>query len=274
MKGSSLSATLLPVRQHITRRHVLSPDLPALWRSRSHGLRLRWRAQPPPARAPDAARARHLQLLPPQRGRRAARVVVPPLGLPRLVHRRARHPHQRRALDGAPRGGTPGVMTRLPQQPGERIDRSTSVGFTFDGRRVDALAGDTIASALYAAGQRTFSRSFKYHRRRGLLCCAGQCPNCLVAVDGAPGVRACTEPVREGMAVEHLNASPSLEHDVMAVTDPGRGPFTPPGLFYKNFIPPPRPLALFEEGVRPAAGAGKAPARPGGRRGGAQERRP
>ena len=28
-------------------------------------------------------------------------------------------------------------MTRLPQQPGERIDRSTSVGFTFDGKRVE-----------------------------------------------------------------------------------------------------------------------------------------
>ena len=100
-------------------------------------------------------------------------------------------------------------MTRLTAQPGERIDRSTSVAFSFDGKRVEALAGDTIASALYAAGQRTFSRSFKYHRRRGLLCCAGQCPNCLVAVDGAPGVRACTEPVREGMEVEHLNASPA-----------------------------------------------------------------
>ena len=99
-------------------------------------------------------------------------------------------------------------MSRLPAQPGERIDRSTVVGFTFDGKPVTALEGDTIASALYAAGQRTFSRSFKYHRRRGLLCCAGQCPNCLVAVDGAPGVRACTEPVREGMEVEHLNASP------------------------------------------------------------------
>ena len=36
-------------------------------------------------------------------------------------------------------------MSRLPAQPGERIDRSTSVGFSFDGKRVEALAGDTIA---------------------------------------------------------------------------------------------------------------------------------
>ena len=148
-------------------------------------------------------------------------------------------------------------MSRLPAQPGERIDRSTSVGFTFDGKRVEALAGDTIASALYAAGQRTFSRSFKYHRRRGLLCCAGQCPNCLVAVDGAPGVRACTEPVREGMEVEHLNASPSLEHDVMAVTDAVGGPFTPPGFYYKTFIRPRRLWPVYEKVLRHAAGLGK-----------------
>ena len=77
-------------------------------------------------------------------------------------------------------------MTRLPEQPGERISRDRVLRFTFDGKTVEAFEGDTVGSALYAAGRRTFSRSFKYHRRRGLLCCAGQCPNCLVAVDGAP----------------------------------------------------------------------------------------
>jgi len=148
-------------------------------------------------------------------------------------------------------------VSRLPAQPGERLDRSTSVGFTFDGKPVQGHAGDTIASALYAAGQRTFSRSFKYHRRRGLLCCAGQCPNCLVAVDGAPGVRACTEPVREGMKVEHLNATPSLERDVMAVTDAVGGPFTPPGFYYKTFIRPRRLWPLYEKVLRHAAGLGR-----------------
>ena len=149
-------------------------------------------------------------------------------------------------------------MSRLPAAA-RRAHRPLAgpVGFTFDGKRVEALAGDTIASALFAAGRRTFSRSFKYHRRRGLLCCAGQCPNCLVAVDGAPGVRACTEPVREGMVVEHLNASPSLEHDVMAVTDAVGGPFTPPGFYYKTFIRPRRLWPLYEKVLRHAAGLGK-----------------
>jgi sarcosine oxidase, subunit alpha len=148
-------------------------------------------------------------------------------------------------------------VSRLAPQPDERIDRSRALGFSFDGKPVEALEGDTIGSALYAAGQRTFSRSFKYHRRRGLLCCAGQCPNCLVQVDGAPGVRACTEPVREGMRVEHMNASPSLDFDVMRATDLLGGPFTPPGFYYKTFIRPRRLWPLYEKVLRHAAGLGR-----------------
>ena len=148
-------------------------------------------------------------------------------------------------------------MTRLPPSDGERIDREREVSFSFDGKRVAGLEGDTIGSALFAAGQRTFSRSFKYHRRRGLMCCAGQCPNCLVQVDGAPGVRACTEPLREGMEVVHMNASPSLEFDAMRATDLVGGPFTPPGFYYKTFIRPRRFWPLYEKVLRHAAGLGR-----------------
>ncbi len=148
-------------------------------------------------------------------------------------------------------------MSRLPPRDGERIDREREVAFSFDGKDVKGLEGDTIGSALYAGGQRTFSRSFKYHRRRGLMCCAGQCPNCLVQVDGAPGVRACTEPLREGMRVEHMNASPSLEFDAMRATDLFGGPFTPPGFYYKTFIRPRRLWPLYEKVLRHAAGLGK-----------------
>jgi sarcosine oxidase, subunit alpha len=148
-------------------------------------------------------------------------------------------------------------VTRLPEQSGERIDRRRELRFTFDGKEHSAYEGDTIGSALFAAGRRTFSRSFKYHRRRGLMCCAGQCPNCLVQVDDAPGVRACTEPVREGMKVVHMNASPSLELDVMRATDIFGGPFTPPGFYYKTFIRPRRFWPLYEKLLRHAAGLGK-----------------
>ena len=91
------------------------------------------------------------------------------------------------------------------------------------------------------------------------MCCSGNCPNCLVAVDGAPGVRACTEPARDGAKVEHLNARPSLEHDVMSVTDSLGGPFTPPGFYYKTFIRPRRLWPLYEKVLRHAAGLGTLP---------------
>ena len=148
-------------------------------------------------------------------------------------------------------------MSRLPQRDGERIDREREVSFSFDGKRVPALEGDTIGSALFASGRRTLSRSFKYHRPRGLLCCAGQCPNCLVQVDGAPGVRACTEPVRDGMKVEHMNASPSLDFDVMRATDKVGTALTPPGFYYKTFIRPRRLWPLYEKVLRHAAGLGR-----------------
>jgi sarcosine oxidase subunit alpha len=148
-------------------------------------------------------------------------------------------------------------VSRLGPQPGERITRTKTISFTFDGKRVPAYEGDTIASALYAAGRRTFSRSFKYHRRRGLLCVAGQCPNCICAVDGAPGARACTEPARDGITVTHVNALPSLEFDVMRATDLFGGPFTPPGFYYKTFMRPRRLWPLYEKFLRNVAGLGK-----------------
>jgi sarcosine oxidase subunit alpha len=150
-------------------------------------------------------------------------------------------------------------VTRLGPQPGELIERTRELSFEFDGRLVRALEGDTIASALYAGGRRIFSRSFKYHRPRGLLCCAGQCPNCLVSVDGDPGVRACTEPVRAGMRARHLNAAPSLDRDAMRAVDVVGGPFTPPGFYYKTFKRPRRLWPLYERMLRRAAGLGPAP---------------
>src|SRR5687768_7435606 len=148
-------------------------------------------------------------------------------------------------------------MTRLPEQGGERIDRARTLRFSFDGKPVDALEGDTIGSALFAAGQRTFSRSFKYHRRRGLLCCSGHCPNCLMNVDGVPNVRVCAEPVREGADVRAQNVFGSLEHDLLAAVDKFGGPFTPVGFYYRTMMRPRRAWPLYERFLRNVAGLGR-----------------
>jgi sarcosine oxidase, subunit alpha len=126
---------------------------------------------------------------------------------------------------------------RLGPQPGEVIDRSTSVPFQWNGRRYRAHPGDTIVSALAAAGEDVFSRSFKYHRPRGVLTADFHDPNCLVEVDGEPNVRGAHVLVREGMTVRGQNGWPSVRHDVkriVALTSP----FTGAGFYYKTFMSP------------------------------------
>ena len=136
------------------------------------------------------------------------------------------------------------------------MDRSSDLSFSFEGRTIRAHNGDTVASALYAAGIRTFSRSFKYHRRRGLLCVSGNCPNCLMNVDGVPNVRACTEPVCAEMVVSHQNAWPSLDHDVLSFLD-RMDRFLPVGFYYKRFIHPRFLWRLAQPIIRRIAGLGK-----------------
>jgi sarcosine oxidase, subunit alpha len=146
---------------------------------------------------------------------------------------------------------------RLPPQPHERIDRSKPVTFFFEGTAVQAFAGDTIGSALFAAGRRVFSRSFKYHRPRGLLCCSGSCPNCMMQVDGVPNVRVCVEPVRQGARVRAQNVLGSLDRDVLAVIDRVGGRVTPVGFYYRTMIRPRRFWPYYERVLRNVAGLGR-----------------
>ncbi len=146
---------------------------------------------------------------------------------------------------------------RLPPRANEAIDRTRVVRFFLDGKPVDGFAGDTIASALYADGRRVFSRSFKYHRPRGLLCCTGSCPNCLMSVDGEPNVRVCTEPVRDGARVRAQNVLGSLDRDLLSAVDRFGGPFTPVGFYYRTMIRPRRLWPYYERVLRRLAGIGE-----------------
>jgi predicted molibdopterin-dependent oxidoreductase YjgC len=80
--------------------------------------------------------------------------------------------------------------------PGEAIP------FTFEGRPVEARAGESIAAALLAAGVRHLRTTRRDGRPRGVLCGIGHCYDCLVTLNGVPSVRACLAPVRAGDVVE------------------------------------------------------------------------
>ncbi|WP_174803152.1 FAD-dependent oxidoreductase [Martelella limonii] len=61
---------------------------------------------------------------------------------------------------------------------------------TFDGRRIEARHGESLAAALTAAGIRQF-RTTAHEAPRGMFCGMGVCQDCLVEVDGRANERAC-----------------------------------------------------------------------------------
>lgn len=107
--------------------------------------------------------------------------------------------------------------------PNRRLDPGPAagerIGFSFNGTPMEGRRGDTVASALLAAGVDIFARSLKYHRPRGPFCLAGRCSHCLVRLDGVPDVVACTTPLAAGMQIAVQNAFPSAKHDVLAALD-------------------------------------------------------
>ena len=68
-------------------------------------------------------------------------------------------------------------MERFHELPTLRINPSEQLSFTYRGKGYPGLAGDTIATAMYANGIRIFSRSIKYHRPRGLYILDGESGN-------------------------------------------------------------------------------------------------
>ena len=150
---------------------------------------------------------------------------------------------------------------RLPT--GGRIARSRSADFFFDGQRVQAFEGDSVASALLAGGHRVVARSFKYHRPRGIVGAGVEECNALMGVGvGAqhePNLPATLVPAQPGLQVFSQNAWPSVQWDCRAVN----GWFAPllgAGFYYKTFMGPfkgTRAWMFFEEHIRRAAGIGK-----------------
>ncbi len=78
---------------------------------------------------------------------------------------------------------------------------SAGVTIVVDGVPRRANADATLAASLFAAGITAFRRDLD-GRPRAPLCGMGSCFECRVMVDGVANVRACLEPVRDGMQVE------------------------------------------------------------------------
>src|SRR6202045_4375427 len=126
------------------------------------------------------------------------------------------------------------MMHRLAAQAGEWLDRSAPLRFSFEGRDYRGYAGDTISSALAAAGLPYLARSFKYHRPRSILSFANHDSNTLFQVDGVPNVRGDVTLLRDGMRVSAVNTFGGLTRDKARVLD-RFAPLLPVGFYYKAF---------------------------------------
>ena len=92
--------------------------------------------------------------------------------------------------------------SRIDRHPILEFQRRKEMTIYYQGQPIKAYEGETVASALYAAGVRTFSHSPGLNRPRGLFCAIGKCASCVMVIDGISNVRSCITPVRDGMVVE------------------------------------------------------------------------
>ncbi len=164
-------------------------------------------------------------------------------------------------------------MTAKRLDQGGLIDRSQTINFTWDGMPFQGYKGDSLASALMANNQQILSRSFKYHRPRGIMSSGVEESGAIVTVgEGAyrdPNVKATMQPLYDGLAAFGQNAWPSVRHDFGAINGLF-GRFFSAGFYYKTFMG----LPPFEHGegtglwmqyekiIRKAAGMGEASREP------------
>ncbi|WP_219602195.1 2Fe-2S iron-sulfur cluster-binding protein [Nonomuraea indica] len=90
---------------------------------------------------------------------------------------------------------------------GGRIDRSRTLRFTFDGHEYTGHPGDTLASALLAAGVRRVATSVKLGRPRGVFSAGSEEPSAVVQIEAPfpePMLPATTVELYDGLAASSL----------------------------------------------------------------------
>ncbi|NJD98257.1 FAD-dependent oxidoreductase [Thermococcus sp. LS1] len=99
---------------------------------------------------------------------------------------------------------------RLTEHPVLHFKRGREVTIYFEGQPIKAYEGETIATALHAAGIRVLNYSQNSKRPRGLFCAIGKCSSCLMVVNGIPNVRTCITLVEDGMTIERQRGKAEL----------------------------------------------------------------
>lgn len=139
------------------------------------------------------------------------------------------------------------------------IDRQKPVSFSFNGKTLQGFEGDSLASALLANRISVLSRSFKYHRPRGIFTAGEEEPNALLEIgEGAwrePSCRAPTVLLTEGLVARSQNCWPSVDFDAGRLIDYSHA-LWPAGFYNKTFKWP--NWHWWEGIIRHTAGLGRA----------------
>ena len=146
--------------------------------------------------------------------------------------------------------------SRLPEPWGLLIHRNRSVGFRFNGKDYSGYSGDTVASALAANAVMVFSRSFKYHRPRGIFSAWGWESSSLVQVGSEPNVPSERRRIEEGMEISSQNVigHPALD---LAAAIGMFSKFLPVGFYYKAFYKPHGAWSFCAPVIRQFSGLGR-----------------
>ncbi|HTR07666.1 MAG TPA: (2Fe-2S)-binding protein [Paraburkholderia sp.] len=94
------------------------------------------------------------------------------------------------------------TVTPLPVAQFVRIAETAraSVSFVLDGVEVEALAGDTLLTAILTQQRHVRRSEFGGEPRAG-FCLIGACQDCWVRCEDGTRLRACSTPLRAGMRV-------------------------------------------------------------------------
>lgn len=148
------------------------------------------------------------------------------------------------------------MTSRIAKKRGEWINRDKPLTFQYEGQTVQGYEGDTISSALWAAGINVLGRSFKYHRARGVLSFANHDVNAMMTDGVDTNIRADVWPVADGMDIKAVNTIGGVLKDKNKYID-YLSPFLPVGFYYKTFYKPKSLFPFWEDKIRKAAGLGE-----------------
>lgn len=84
----------------------------------------------------------------------------------------------------------------------DQMERGEPIEIIVDGTPILAYQGETIATALIAAGHWVCRTAENLSNPMGVYCNIGICYSCLMTVNGVRNVRICITPVSPGCAVE------------------------------------------------------------------------